>query len=94
MLFLFPFKWSSLNFLIEVGDVAGHNFLMPDSIFRLKAAISWIRNFLYRAYLRIPKKIDFEGTPNFNPLTTKKKKLDSLLQIEDNYFTNKKNVFQ
>ena len=27
-----------------------------------------IRNFLYRAYLRIPKKIDFEGTPNFNPL--------------------------
>tara|TARA_B100001123_G_C15283244_1_gene1014737 strand:- start:567 stop:788 length:222 start_codon:yes stop_codon:yes gene_type:complete len=49
-----------------------------------------IRNFLYRAYLRIPKKIDFEGTPNFNPLTTKKKKLDSLLQIEDNYFTSKK----
>ena len=51
-----------------------------------------IHNFLYRAYLRIPKKIDFEGTPNFNPLTTKKKKLDSLLQIEDNYFTSKKKI--
>ena len=50
------------------------------------------KNIVYKLYLKIPTKIIFTGTQNFNPLSTDKKPLNLLLKINDDYFSkNKKN---
>ena len=48
-----------------------------------------INNLLYRAYLNIPKKIKFDGIQNFNPIPIKKKSVNSLVKIDDHYFSKK-----
>ena len=49
-----------------------------------------INNIFYKIYLNIPKKIKFNGIQNFNPISAKEKLTQSLLKINDNYFSKKK----
>ena len=51
------------------------------------------KNIIYKLYLKIPTKIIFPGTQNFNLISLNKKPLNLLLKIDDNYFSkNKKNL--
>ena len=48
-----------------------------------------INSFFYRTYLNFTKNIKFIGIQNFNPISTKQKLTQTLLKIEDNYFSKK-----
>ena len=46
-----------------------------------------INNFIYKIYLKLSKKIEFEEIPNFNPILPIKKSLGKLMSINDSYFS-------
>ncbi|MBS56915.1 MAG: hypothetical protein CMP16_03460 [Rickettsiales bacterium] len=47
-----------------------------------------IKNFLYKIYLLVPTKKEFEGIQNFNVAPIKKKSLNTLLKINEDYFSS------